>query len=328
MAHILTITMNPAIDVSTSVEQVRPTQKLRCAAARREPGGGGINVARVVGRLGSDVTALYTVGGAVGQLLRRLVDEENIRSLAIPVREETREDFTALETATGDQFRFVLSGPQLSGAEWQSCLDAFAAFGEQPDFIVASGSLPPGVPEDFYVRIAEIARRRGAPLALDASGAPLKAALDHGVDLVKPNLAELRALTGKPLADQASWIAACESLVAAGNAKVVALSLGHRGALLVTQDGAWRAAPLPIRPASTVGAGDSFLGAMVWALASGRSLEDAFRHGVAGGSAALLAPGTGLCHAADLRELLDRVVVEAVALPPLPQEAQTAPGPA
>ncbi|MGO8800272.1 MAG: 1-phosphofructokinase family hexose kinase [Roseiarcus sp.] len=321
MPHILTITMNPAIDVSTEVEKVRPTQKLRCGAARREPGGGGVNVARVVGRLGCDVTALYTAGGSVGQLLRRLVDEENIRSLAVPVQEETREDFTAQETVTGDQFRFVLSGPQLSEAEWRRCLEEFEAFGDWPDFVVASGSLPPGVPEDFYVRIAEIARRRGAPLALDASGAPLRAALEHGVELVKPNLNELRALTGKPLADQASWIGACESLIAAGKTKIVALSLGHRGALLVTQDGAWRAAPLPIRPASTVGAGDSFLGAMIWALVSGQSMVDAFRHGVAGGSAALLAPGTGLCHAADLRDLLERVVVEPVTVAPLLQIA-------
>ena len=312
MPHILTITMNPAIDVSTTVEQVRPTQKLRCAAAQRDPGGGGINVARVVGRLGGDVTALYTAGGAVGQLLRRLVDQENIRSVAIPVREETREDFTALETATGDQFRFVLSGPQLSGAEWQSCLDTFAEFDEQPDFVVASGSLPPGVPEDFYVRIAEIARRRGTPLALDASGAPLRAALEHGVDLVKPNLGELRALTGRPLADLTSWVEACESLVAGGKAKVVALSLGHRGALLVTQDGAWRAAPLPIKPASTVGAGDSFLAAMVCALADGKIPQEAFREGVAGGSAALLAQGTQLCHLGDMRELLDHVHIDPV----------------
>lgn len=322
MAHILTITMNPAIDVSTSVDRVTPTQKLRCTTARRDPGGGGINVARVACRLGAEATALYPVGGSVGQLLRRLVDEENVRSVSIPVREETREDFTALETATGDQFRFVLSGPRLTDAEWLSCIEAIASFEPRPDFIVVSGSLPPGVPEDFYARIAEIARRWAVPVALDTSGPPLKAAVDHDVDLLKPNLRELRELTGEPLIDEASWIATCTRLVTTRKAQAVALTLGHRGALLVTRDGAWRAEPLPVDPVSTVGAGDSFLGAMVWALASGRTVEEALRYGVAGGSAALLAPGTELCQASDVRHLLDRVVVEPVGPAALRKRAQ------
>lgn len=314
--------MNPAIDVSTSVDRVLPTRKLRCTAARRGPGGGGINVARVVCRLGAEATALYPIGGSVGQLLRRLVDAENVWSVAIPVREETREDFTAFETATGDQFRFVLSGPRLSDTEWLNCLEAVASFEQRPDFIVVSGSLPPGVPEDFYARIAEIARRRAVPLALDSSGPPLKGGVDRGIDLLKPNLRELRELTGEPLIDEASWIAACARLVTTGKAHAVALTLGHRGTLLVTQEGAWRAGPLPIKPVSTVGAGDSFLGAMVWALASGRPVDEAFRYGVAGGSAALLAPGTELCRASDVRPLLDRVVVEPLGPTVLRQQVQ------
>lgn len=326
MARILTITMNPAIDVSTSIDRVAPTRKLRCITARRDPGGGGINVGRVASRLGAEATALYPKGGSVGQLLQRLVEEENISSVPIAIREETREDFTALETTTGDQFRFVLSGPRLSETEWRSCLEAVASFPQRPDFIAASGSLPPDVPEDFYAQIAAIARRWAVPLALDTSGTPLKAAVDHGVDLLKPNLRELRELTGEPLADQASWIEACRCLVTAGKARIVALTLGHRGALLVTPDGTWRAEPLPIKPASTVGAGDSFLGAMVWALACSRPVEDAFRYGVAGGSAALLAPGTELCHVAEVRRLLDQVVIEPVGATPPRQTAPAAAG--
>ena len=313
MARILTITMNPAIDVSTAVAEVIPAQKLRCAGVRRDPGGGGINVARVARRLGSEVTAFYPIGGCIGQLLRRLVEKENIRSIAISIRQETREDFTALETATGNQFRFVLPGPQLSRVEWVSCLDAIASFRPRPDFIAVSGSLPPGAPTDFYAQIAAIARHWAVPMALDTSGPPLKAATEHGVDILKPNLRELRELTGKPLADEASWLEACRTLVAAGKAQIVALTLGHRGALLVTCRGAWRAGPLAIKPASTVGAGDSFLGAMIWALSSGRPTKDAFRYGVAAGSAALLAPGTELCYAADVRRLFSQVDIKPVA---------------
>jgi 6-phosphofructokinase 2 len=182
----------------------------------------------------------------------------------------------------------------------------------KPEFIVASGSLPPGVPDDFYAQLAKIARRWDVPMALDTSGGALKAAMVPGVDLIKPNLAELRELTGRPLLDEASWLGACRELVAGGRTRAVALTLGHRGALLVTADAAWRAPPLPIEPVSTVGAGDGFLGAMVWALASGQPLEQAFRYAMASAAATLLAPGTGLGNARDVYSLVDRVVVESV----------------
>jgi 6-phosphofructokinase 2 len=312
MPHILTITMNPAIDISTSVERVAHTQKLRCAPARRDPGGGGINAGRVAERLGSNVTAIYPAGGDTGRLLRRLVDEESVHSVVIPIREETREDFTALETSTGKQFRFVLSGPRLDETEWLNCLDAFVTFREPIDFLIVSGSLPLGVPTEFYARVVATARSRAVSVALDASGPSLKAAVDRGVFILKPNLRELRELTGKPLTDGTTCVEACEELLAAGKAKIIALTLGDRGALLVTSNGAWYAEPLSISPVSTVGAGDSFLGAMVWALASGLSIEESFRHGVAGGSAALLAPGTQLCRAADARSLFERVVLKAL----------------
>ena len=159
---IVTLTMNPAIDVSTSVEEIAPYRKLRCTDIRRDPGGGGINVARVVRRFGADVTAIYPAGGTMGQLLRQLVDKDGIASHTIPVAEDTREDFTAYERKSGQEFRFVLPGPQLEAAEWMACLDAVAEAPE-PSFLVISGSLPPGVPDDFYVRAARIAFMSGGP---------------------------------------------------------------------------------------------------------------------------------------------------------------------
>ena len=310
MACVLTLTMNPTIDLSTSVDCVEPTRKLRCTIARREPGGGGINVARVVSRLGSDVAAVYPAGGVTGQLLRQLVDREDITSVMAPVAGETRENFTASEITTGQQYRFVLAGPLLSEPEWLRCLEVLAAQSGRPDLIVASGSLPPGVPDDFYGRIAKIARDRGIRMALDASGPALKAALNHHVYLVKPNLRELRELTGAPLVDRASQIAACRTLVSDRKAQAVALTLGEQGALLITDKGEWRAKPLAVKSVSAVGAGDSFLGGMVWALASGRAMEVAFKYGVAAGSAAVSSPGTELCQASDVRHLVEHVSVE------------------
>ena len=312
MTDIVTLTINPSVDVSTSVGKVVPVRKLRCSAAQRHPGGGGINVARVVTRLGADVKALYPTGGATGQLLRRLMDHEGISSLAVSVSEETRDDFTVFEEATRQQYRFVLPGPRLSEPEWRAALAALASLEGQPEFVVASGSLPPGVPADFYKRTARIAKERGAKLVLDTSGAPLQAALEEGVYLFKPNLHELTDLVGAPLEDQDARVTACRRIVQAARAEVVALTLAEQGALLVTRERVWRAQPLPIEPVSAVGAGDSFLGAMVWSLACGHGMEEAFRYGMAAGSAALLTPGTELSRREDIMRLHPQVTVTPV----------------
>jgi 6-phosphofructokinase 2 len=216
-----------------------------------------------------------------------------------------------LERASGREFRFVLSGPQLADAEWQACLDSVTAMEEPPAYVVASGSLPPGAPADFYARLARLVRARGSRLVLDASGEALAAALEEGVYLVKPNLRELRELTGQPLEDEQAWESATRDVVASGRAQVVALSLGHRGALLAANGVRLRAPALSVKIASPVGAGDSFLAAMVWRLASGAGFEDAFRYGVAGGTAALLAPGTSLAHKDDVERLAGHVELRA-----------------
>ena len=144
MAHLLTITMNPSIDISTTVDRVIPSRKMRCGPSRRDPGGGGINVARVANRLGADVTALYTAGGERGHLLRRLLGQERIKGISVPIADDTREDFTVEETTTGNEYRFVSTGPELTEIEWRECLEAIATFREPVDYVVASGSLPPG----------------------------------------------------------------------------------------------------------------------------------------------------------------------------------------
>jgi 6-phosphofructokinase 2 len=307
MESIVTLTANPAIDVCTAVEEIAPTRKLRCTDARRDAGGGGINVARVARRLGSRVAAIYPAGGSAGALLESLVEREGVRSVAIPIRQETREDFTVLERKTGNQFRFVLPGSPLAEPEWQACLEALRAMQESPAFVVGSGSLPPGAPDDFYRRATRIAKAAGAKMVVDTSGKALAAALQDGVFLVKPNLRELQELTLAPLSAQAERIGACRGLIATGRAEVVVLTLGADGALLVTRDAAHLARSPQIEPVSTVGAGDSFVGGMVWRLAAGGDIVDAFRYGVAAGCAAVLNPGTELCHAGDVTKLYERI---------------------
>jgi len=313
MADVVTLTINPSIDLSVSVERMTPFRKLRCAACRRDPGGGGINVARVLKRLGGDVTAIYPAGGTLGQLLRRLVDAEGIPALTPSIAGETREDFTVLEQSSGAQYRFVLPGPLLAEPEWRTCLDMLAPLEERTRFVVGSGSLPPGVPEDFFGRAARLAKTGSRKIIIDSSGSALRAALEVGVYMIKPSLNEFRGLmSDTPLETEADWIPACRRLVERGQVEIVALTLGDWGALLVTRDRVLRAPALAIKPVSVVGAGDSFLGAMTWSLAAGHSLETAFRYGVAGGSAALLMPGTELCRREDVERLVNDVTVRVI----------------
>ena len=315
MADILTLTINPAIDVSTSVERIVPIHKLRCTSTRRDPGGGGINVARVVKRFGADVRALYAMGGTIGQLLRHLLDQEGVSGLPVPISGETRENFTVLEEASGRQYRFVLPGPRLIEREWRAYLDTLASQVTQEQrtrFVVASGSLPPGVPSDFYGQVARTTKQAGAKMIVDTSGTPLKEALEAGVYIVKPSLREFSELVLAPLESERDWITACRRLVESGRAEMVALTMGEQGALLVTSHQVLRGQAVPIKPVSVVGAGDSFLGAMIWSLASGHSIEHAFRYGIAAGSAALLMPGTEMCRREDVEHLVGEVKVQAI----------------
>jgi 6-phosphofructokinase 2 len=311
MAAVLTLTMNPAVDISTSTARVEPTHKLRCAAPQVHPGGGGINVARVIHRLGGEVRALYAGGGVTGEQLKGLLASEGVPAHCIAIAGETRESFSVNEQASGLDYRFVLPGPELAAAEWQACIAAAAAQAHGCGFVVASGSLSPGVPQDFYARLARRLARPGIPLVLDTSGEPLAAALEAGVHLVKPSLRELQELRGAALPDTDTRVAACRDLIARGAARIVALSLGEHGALLVTAEAAWQAPALRVPVASTIGAGDSLLGGLVWALGKGQPLEQALRQAVAASAAALLTAGTALAQAEDIERLLPQVVVTA-----------------
>lgn len=313
MRPILTLTLNPALDLSTRTPVVEPAHKLRCAPPQVDPGGGGINVARVIARFGAGVTALYPAGGATGERLRLLLDAEGVASACIPIAGETRESFSVVEEASGGEYRFVLPGPTLSEAEWNAGLERVAAAAPGCAFVVASGSLPPGVPQDGYAQLARRLAPLGTPLVLDTSGAALAAGLAAGVFLFKPSLRELRELTGAALPDAPSRVAACRELIARGQAKMVALSLGAEGALLVTATQAWAAASVPVRVAGTIGAGDSFLAGLVLRLTAGDPPAEAFRWAMATAAAALLRSGTALCRPEDVHALVPQVRVDPVA---------------
>lgn len=304
MAHqntprIITLTMNPTIDVAYRVARLHPTRKIRADSQISDPGGGGINVARVLNRLGANVCCHYLSGGATGATLDGLLERHELMRHHIPVSGDTRISTTIFEEETGDEFRIVSPGPILRKSEWEACLSLMQA--TPFDYLVASGSLPQGAPVDFYSRLARIAAERKARLVLDTSGEPLKAAIaGGGLYLIKPSLGEFRTLTGLALETISDVSDAASRIVKAGQAAMVAVTMGHRGAVLAFEGGTLCLPAVETKVRSTVGAGDSFVAAMVHALADGEDPAGAFRNGIAGGTAAILTPGTDLAFPEDI----------------------------
>ncbi len=307
METIVTLTMNPTIDTSSSAERVIAEVKLRCRQPRDDPGGGGINVSRAIKKLGGESLAYYPVGGWYGEKLKDLLDREQIRHVPIPIQEATRQDLIILDEGSGQQYRFQMPGPKLQASELDVCCTFLSEMEPKPQYLVASGSLPPGVPEDFYARIGELSHKIGARYIVDTSGKPLLHALRSKVFLLKPNLKELQMLAQKEIEEESKIESAAMNILRAGKAEVLLISLGAGGALLVTRDGYehLRAPTVPI--VSKVGAGDSMVGGMVLKLAQGAPLREAALYGVAAGAAAVMTPGTGLCRREDTDRLFKRM---------------------
>ena len=301
--QIVTLTMNPALDITTSVDIVRPTEKLRCAATRYDAGGGGINVAHIAHTLGGSALAVFPAGGATGGLVVKLLSDDSVPFVQVPIATSTRESFTVNESSTGRQYRFVLPGPQLTLREQAHCLGELRIAAKSAEFVVASGSLPPGVQTDFYQRVADICRHLGARLIVDTSGGGLQH-ISSGVFLLKASLRELRECVGRPLATEADQFAAAHELVNSGRAEVVLVSLGSDGALLATQHASQRFSAIPMAGGSGVGAGDAMVAAITVGLCRGWPLVKSVRLGIAAGAAMLTTPGTAACDRADVESCL------------------------
>lgn len=305
MAAIVTLTMNPALDVTTATAEIRPGDKLRCATPRNEPGGGGINVARVVAALGGDAIALFPAGGPAGATLCGLLRTGGVAFTSVPIEGATRESFTVDETSSGEQYRFVLPGPALTHAEQSSVLDTLDRLPVAPNYVVASGTLPPGVGSDFYARVGQLCRQMGAKLILDSSGEGLAGAAGACAWLVKPNLLELEGVVGHALATLDQQAAAARHLITSRVAGIVVLSKGTQGALVVTADQVEQVAAVDVPVRSATGAGDSMVAGITLGLARGMSVGDAVRLGACAGAAAVMTPAGQLAGKSDTNRLFN-----------------------
>ena len=294
--RIVTLTLNPAVDTAFEADWVVPQHKIRTDHETHDPGGGGVNVARVLTEFGVDTCAVVLAGGVTGHFLVEMLAGYGVPCHPVPIAGTTRISTTVHDRASGDEYRFVPEGPVISATEFDAACAALAA--EAGGWVVLSGSLPRGVAVDAYARIAAQEAIRGRHVVLDTSGEALKAALGHGLALIKPSLRELEGLVGKCSPEDAA-----RDLVLSGAAERVAVSLGAEGALIASAAGVVRRPAIPVAVRGTVGAGDSFLAAMTLALATGSDAEDALIWGLAAGAAAVSQSGTAHPRRSDVEAL-------------------------
>lgn len=304
---VLTITLNPAVDKSSSVESIVPERKLRCSFPRFEPGGGGINVSRALKRLGINSYTFFTSGGRTGALLEELLKKEELNIEPIGIESSTRENLIILETSTNEQYHFVFPGETITAKEQHKILDFAEHFAPTPDYVVISGSPPSGVQPQFISLLIRKYKLKGSRVVVDTSGESLKAAVEEGVFLLKPNVGELASLAGKNALEDADIDAEAKAIITQGKASLVVVSLGARGAILYSQEEKIQMAPPIVKIRSTVGAGDSMVAGIVSVLVTTGAISEILRMGIACGSATTMAEGSALFAKKDVDRLLNKI---------------------
>lgn len=302
--HILTVTLNPALDLSARVSEMRAGPKLRLSDPVFEPGGGGVNVARAIHELDGQVTAWVALGGGTGDRHCALLQAQGVNVHPFSAPGDTRQSW-AITDAQGQQFRLQLPGDAWTQADIDRALDDI--LGQARGMVVLSGSQPPGVDGGFAQRLAH--GLGAGRLILDTSGAALEQVIqtpDPAAHLrvLRLDQTEAEAQAGQPLPEIEDVRHFAHTLVARGVAQHICIAHGANGSVLVGQGVALHCRPPQVAVASKVGAGDSFTGAFTLALARGQDLAQALQAGTAAAAAAVMTPGTQLCSRADVQAVM------------------------
>lgn len=310
MKTIVTLTTNPAVDMNSRTNFVTDETKLSCKKPMYNPGGGGINVSRAIKILGGESTAIYPSGGHTGRLLESLLKKENIRQKPVNINEATRINFSIIEEKTNKQYRFNMPGPKINKKESIDIINKIKSIDPLPDYLVISGSLAPGLSDDYHKKIAKTCKDIDCRIIIDTSPKAFKKAIEGGVFLIKPNLREFLEIAGIKLKSEAQIAKKAQQLINENKAEVVIVSLGAAGSLLVTKE-YFEHICSPITPIkSRVGAGDSMVAGITLKIAQNSKLLDAVYYGVAAGAAAVMTPGTKLCTKKDTDRLFNIIKKE------------------
>jgi len=306
---IYTLTLNPAVDRELTVPAMEFDSVLRATDARVDFGGKGFNVSRLLKGLGTPSTAVGFLGGRAGELLQDGLQSLGIGTEFVWVPGETRTNVSIVTQSHDHYLKVNEKGPLVDESKQQELLDKIDSLARQGDWWVLAGSLPPGVANDFYARVVNVLNRHEAQAILDTSGESLKMGCAEKPYLVKPNAEEARVLTGLPM-DTPSEIASGAAAIRSLGARNVVISLGKKGALLHTADGTWLTHTPTVQEKNPIGAGDSMVGGLVWALTRGLALKKALGWGVASGAATASLPGTEVGTRPLIEELYSQVRYE------------------
>jgi 1-phosphofructokinase len=306
---ILTFTPNPAVDKTLLVASLKPGGVNRARESHLDPGGKGINAARVAHRLGRPAMALTIVGGHVGSLLEQGLRDEGVPFDCVRVSDETRLNFVLVDEATGASTRVWDRGAAVPADRAADVVALVERHLAGATVLVCAGTLPPGLPDDFYAQILEAAAAAGLRTVLDSDGASFLRGLEGRPTVIKPNVREAEAVLGRRLVDDHDVIAGAVELLRRGPEAVV-VSMGAAGSVLATESGLVRALPPRIERKSAVGSGDSLVAGLAIALHDRLDLIEGLRIGTAAGAATAMTIGTHLGSRAEIEAILPEVTIE------------------
>lgn len=306
---IYTLTLNPAVDRELTVPAIEYDSVLRASESRVDFGGKGFNVSRLLKGLGAESTAVGFLGGKAGEILQDGLKSLGIGAEFVWVPGETRTNISIVTQSGGHYIKVNEKGPLVDSAKQQELLDKIAALAQPGDWWVLAGSLPPGVSDDFYARIVAVLNAHGSLTLLDTTGESLRLGCAQKPYLVKPNAEEARALTKMPV-DTVADITAVAAEIRRMGAQNVVISMGKAGALLQTAEDTWLTHSPKIREKNPIGAGDSMVGGLVWALTRGLGLKESLGWGVASGAATASLSGTEVGTQKMIEKLLGQVEYE------------------
>lgn len=309
---IVTLTFNPAVDKTIRVHSLAMGRVNRVSESQLDSAGKGINVSRVVDRLGWPTIAFGFLAGEIGMLVARALNEEGVQSHFLSVPGQTRLNVTIFDEATGNGTSFFDHGPQVSSERMKDMHEVMRPWLRVCQVLVLAGSLPPGVPDNAYADYIRLGRSMGVKTILDADGDPLRLGVQARPYLIKPNLSEAEHLMNRPLPDLSAVQQAALEITANG-IEVAVISMGARGAIGAQRGQVWHAIPPKIQRQSTVGSGDSMVAGLAVALAQGLDIVEGLKLGTAAGAATAMTPGTSLAAPEDIASLLPQVQIRALA---------------
>jgi 1-phosphofructokinase family hexose kinase len=281
---IFTLTLNPAVDRELTVPAIEFDSVLRASEARVDFGGKGFNVSRLLKGMNEPSTAVGFLGGNAGELLQKGLQSLGIGTAFVWVSEETRTNVSIVTQSHDHYLKVNEKGPLVDESKQKELLDKIDALATSGDWWVLAGSLPPGVTNDIYARVIQVLNKHEARAILDTSGEALKFGCAEKPYLVKLNAEEAHLLTGLPMGTSHEILTGAAEIRRMGAQNVV-VSMGKAGALLHTSEGMWLAHSPKIQEKNPIGAGDSMVGGLVWALTQGIPLKEALGWGVASSAA-------------------------------------------